>query len=240
MPFPISKPLIPLRTQDLNYDVKFPLIAWRPDFFAQIALAEFCQTDWQTIPVAGPPTAHADIFSEIDYLQGPAMDKRADLAAEIIDQDVRLVAYFAQTLMLSPSAHPNAIRVLEIANQVGLLVAMFFKFRFRRGRPQQVWPGLVPLVPSPWHPSYPSGHSLQSHLIALALGEVAPKAKEALLALAKRIGTNREVAGVHFQSDTIAGRDIAYSIFPRLEGCSTFRRAVDDAIAERTAAEGPY
>ncbi|XSC44863.1 phosphatase PAP2 family protein [Bradyrhizobium sp. RDT10] len=88
------------------------------------------------------------------------------------------------------------------------------------------------MIASPWHASYPSGHSLESHLIALVLGEIIPGAKAALMALAKRIGENREVAGVHFQSDTIAGREIAEAVFPRLMKCATFRAVLNSAKDE--------
>ncbi|XSC44864.1 hypothetical protein ACF1BQ_000425 [Bradyrhizobium sp. RDT10] len=104
-------------------------------------MAEFGRTDWQSIDVEDPPSARADIFGEIDYLAGPAMDHRDELAGEIIDQDVRLVGYFAQVLMLSPSAHPNTIKILEMADHVGLMVAVFLssnsiaRGRSRCGRP---------------------------------------------------------------------------------------------------------
>jgi len=218
----------------LNYEARFPVSAWRADFFAQIAVAEFAKTNWQSIAVDPPPVDPKDIFKEIEYLIGPALDMRAKLAEEILDQDVRLAAYFAQVLMLSPSAHPNTIKILEMAVNVGLMVAMHFKFIFKRGRPQQVFPGLVPLVPSPWHASYPSGHSLQSHLTALGLGEVMPGAKNALVALARRIGENREVAGVHFQSDTVAGRNIAEAVFPRLMQCAIFAEVLEAARGEHS------
>jgi len=144
------------------------------------------------------------IFEEIDYLVGPAMRKRAELWNEILDQDGRIVGWFAQLMMLSPSEHPYTIMVLEMASQVAQMVAVHFKLHFHRGRPQQVFRGLMPMLVSPWHASYPSGHSLESHLIAQALGVIAPKACEPLSELAHRIATNREVAGVHYPSDTKA------------------------------------
>ncbi|MCK1275631.1 phosphatase PAP2 family protein, partial [Bradyrhizobium sp. 61] len=231
-PFPIFESFVGVLPGGLNYGATFPLSAWRPDFFAQIALLEFARTDWQTITVAGPPTDHDVIFGEIDELLGASMDSRKRLADEIVDQDVRLVGYFAQVLMLSPSAHPNTIKILEMADHVGLMVAVYYKLRFNRGRPQQVWPGLFPMVASPWHASYPSGHSLESHLMALALGEIIPGAKSALRALAARIGKNREIAGVHYPSDTAAGKAIAEAVFPYLQQCGTFHAVTEAAKQE--------
>jgi acid phosphatase (class A) len=145
-----------------------------------------------------------------------------------------IVEYFAQALMLSP-AQQNTMRAMEIADQVALMLAMHFKRKFRRGRPQQVFPGLVPLIPPPGHPSFPSGHALESHMIALALARVVPNEgglHTALLAMADRIGKNREIAGVHFASDTLAGKIIAHKLFGYLEGCALFKTVVEAAKKE--------
>jgi hypothetical protein len=90
----------------------------------------------------------------------------------------------------------------------------------------------MPLLPSPWHASYPRGHSLENHLIASALTQVAQSAKDVLDALAWRIGRNREVARVHFPGDTQAGRAIARLVSPYLEKFQTFRTALEEAIKE--------
>ncbi len=90
----------------------------------------------------------------------------------------------------------------------------------------------MPLISPPRHASFPSGHSLSSHLIALSLAEVMPWARESLVALADRMGRNREVAGVHWKSDTDAGRAIAQAAFELLEDCPTFREVLRAARDE--------
>ena len=151
---------------------------------------------------------------------------------EIFDQISGIVDYFAQFLMLSRSQR-YTLRVMEMADQAGLMAAMFFKNKFNRGRPQQVFPALVPLIPGPGHPSWPNGHALESHMIALALKHVVPKnTHPALEALADRLGKNREIAGVHFKSDTDGGKEIAEKIFPYLHKCPTFLAALEKAKTE--------
>nr|WP_176422259.1 phosphatase PAP2 family protein [Bradyrhizobium sp. 2S1]MCK7665656.1 phosphatase PAP2 family protein [Bradyrhizobium sp. 2S1] len=113
------------------------------------------------------------------------------------------------------------------------MVAIHFKLKFNRARPQQICPALVPLINSPGHASFPSAHSLESHLIALSLAEIDPQhPKRALVALADRIGRNREVAGVHYPSDTAAGRDIARQAFDILKTCPTFKTTLIEAKRE--------
>lgn len=162
------------------------------------------------------------------------MDQRRDpkRSQEIFDQISGIVDYFVQFLMLSPSQQ-NTLRVMEIADQSGLMAAMFFKNKYGRGRPQQVYPALIPLIRPPGHPSWPSGHALESHMIALALMQVVPKdAHAALEGLAERIAKNREIAGVHFASDTEGGKEIAGKVFPFLQKCPTFYRVLEEAKKE--------
>ncbi|MGE7417154.1 phosphatase PAP2 family protein [Methylobacterium tarhaniae] len=215
----------------------FPWSAWRSDFFSYLALAEFGRTDWRCIAVPPPtPFDDPDMFDELEDLVSKARDERARRVQEILDQDPGPAAYFAHMLMLSPASHPNTLKLIDMADRVGLMVAMHFKGVFNRARPQQVFPALLPLINAPPHPSYPSGHALESYMIALALTEVAPDSAAGLTALAARIGENREVAGVHWRSDTEAGRLIAGYAYPLLQGCPIFQTVL---AAARTEPGGP-
>ena len=107
--------------------------------------------------------------------------------------------------------------------------------QFKRARPQQVCPTLLPLVPFPAHASYPSGHSLQSHLIANCLADAVnatQATRDVLVALADRIGHNREIAGVHYKSDTAEGKALAAKIMPFLTLCNTYNTVMTAAQAE--------
>jgi acid phosphatase (class A) len=52
------------------------------------------------------------------------------------------------------------------------------------------------------------------------------------VALASRIARNREIAGVHYPSDTAAGRDLAAQLFAALDGVATFKAQLAAATAE--------
>jgi acid phosphatase (class A) len=68
--------------------------------------------------------------------------------------------------------------------------------------------------------------------MALSLAAIVPKAEKALIALADRIGENREIAGVHFPKDTEAGRHIARQAFQLLKKCPTFSQVLEAARSE--------
>lgn len=67
-------------------------------------------------------------------------------------------------------------------------------------RPDRLYPG---------HPSYPSGHSSQAHVAAQLLAEILPGRKQDLLAAAGRVARNREIAGLHFATDSQGGLVLA-------------------------------
>ena len=130
-------------------------------------------------------------------------------------------------MLMIGRGRPNTATLVAIAMAVGHLVGMFWKNEHKRARPVQFFPAVMPAIVTPAHPSYPSNHSFQSHLIAHTLtslfGEPLQDAMRApLFALAARIGQNREVAGVHFLSDTDAGRELSAPIFKKLQGISSF------------------
>ena len=196
LPFPImGKPILGMNPPDFITGAKYPVKSWRPDLFALLGVAEFAKTGWQSKITSIEPKAFTDPSEERDLLALQANDvRRAERFSEILDQDGRLNVYFAHTLMVSPTAHPHTLRVLEMAYQIGGMIAVHFKDRWKRARPQQVCPVIMPIIPGPAHPSYPSGHSTQSHLIADALSLVAPRVGPLLKKLAARIAENREMA----------------------------------------------
>jgi hypothetical protein len=96
---------------------------------------------------------------------------------------------------------------------MGTVIGMHWKRHFKAPRPAQIYPALTPIIPTPRHPSYPSNHSFQSHLIADMLAAILPKKNKVphgivapAKAFAHRIARNREIAGVHFSADSEAGK----------------------------------
>src|ERR1044072_201390 len=235
-PVPITEQVLMMDPAKYILGAQFPEAVWRPDLYALLAIPEFEATDWRNkLSVTDPKDFTADSVKKDVFDLTAHTGARNQRADEILDQDGRLHIYFAQALMLTPSAHPHSLRVLEIAFQIGGMIAVYFKKKYNRARPQQLCPALMPLIPGPMHPAYPSGHSLQSYLIASALGEVAPHAKDLLEALALRIAKNREIAGVHFTSDSEAGKTLAHQAILLLmdeQKCPTFAEELKAAKKE--------
>jgi acid phosphatase (class A) len=80
--------------------------------------------------------------------------------------------------------------------------------------------------------SHPSGHATGGMTYALVLAEMFPEHKDALIARGEQIGEDREVAGVHYPSDVVAGRKIAKEIVKRLLANPDFHAEMQKAIEE--------
>jgi hypothetical protein len=181
---------------------------------------------------------------ELKALVRLAEDERPDALGEILAQSDGFSSYFMAALGVSPRTHPNTCLLLQIGSLIGCYGSMHFKNLYQRRRPSQLAPGLMPPIPVPGHPSYPSGHSTQAHLMALCVGQGLPagpirnKLGEVIDELADRIARNREIAGLHFQSDSKAGANLALSLFELLKSNAlpvTVPQPIPPAIPASTA-----
>lgn len=116
---------------------------------------------------------------------------------------------FQRVFLFKPRSHPKTFEIARAAHQIGSFVIGYYKELFNRARPSQYEPRLVPLIPIPGHPAYPSGHSTQAHLVAYALAEIMPGKgmQKALTQLAWRVAVNREWAGVHYRAIALQERN---------------------------------
>ncbi|MDN5788347.1 hypothetical protein [Pseudorhodobacter sp.] len=155
---------------------------------------------------------------------GPMVDnminERPVSVAELLAQADYAGAYWANLLAMNPATKPNSFILLSVAYTIGQMVGMYFKDFFGVARPVHLIPTLVTSIPTPAHPSFPSNHSLQNHLVLQLLTAAMPDGEAGHLfpymqLLTDRLARNREVAGVHFRADTDAGRDIAAWLWTR-------------------------
>ena len=102
-----------------------------------------------------------------------------------------------------------------VASQVGAMqqavgvYVMDLKAKINRTRANEVDPQLSTVVPVPWHKAYPSGHATQAFMTALVMSEAMPEKADEFMRLAADIALNREVAGLHYATDSEAGYMIA-------------------------------
>tara|TARA_Y100000385_G_scaffold182409_1_gene188405 strand:+ start:4787 stop:5425 length:639 start_codon:yes stop_codon:yes gene_type:complete len=101
-------------------------------------------------------------------------------------------------------------------------IILRLKYHYNRPRPIQVakMQGLKfhhqPLE-SAMSPSYPSGHTAQSYLLAYMLSDIYNKYKNRFFKIAEEISVSRNVARQHFISDSEFGKKIGHELWRHYE-----------------------
>ncbi|PLT31150.1 vanadium-dependent haloperoxidase [Peribacillus deserti] len=133
----------------------------------------------------------------------------------IIDRLIDTYTIFRVGIPPTSISSPRAARILAItqaAIQDALVVCWEVKYRYDVARPVQQNPNFVPLLCTPRHPSYISGHAIVSGAAAEVLSYFFPAEADRLQELALENGVSRLYAGVHFPIDISEGLRIGKAI----------------------------
>jgi hypothetical protein len=177
---------------------------------------------WRQIRVE-PPPGPKETVRELEQLLVKQKDhvererRRRDIESDAGGES----PYFNRLLLFE--SNPASYVLMQAMFQLGTVVAVHFKKRLLRPRPSQIEPRLRPMLGVPRHASYPSGHATQYFLVAKALASVvrSHEVGRELFQIAEEVAVNREWAGLHYASDTMAGKYIATAIFPQVESAYT-------------------
>lgn len=177
-----------------------------------------------------PPPSEAETRAELDRLERLVSSSRDEETTHLIriEADASLLGMMrASGLIPDRGSAPALWGLLTLVETETGYFVLREKREHARPRPNQVRPALRTLIRTPPHPSYPSGHAAQSAAIAGLLGALNPACAETYRTYAAGVGERREIAGVHFPSDTRAGVKMAEALLPHL------------LLAPRVAAEIP-
>jgi acid phosphatase (class A) len=111
-------------------------------------------------------------------------------------------------------------------------IILYYKKYFDRVRPSALDTTLTTLIPVPNHPAYPSGHAAESHLFALVFSDIDPDQSAHYVESAQTIAHEREIAGVHYPSDSVAGVALAEQFFLAIKNTPWYIHQRDKAKAE--------
>lgn len=237
-----------------------------PDNASLLVLAQMVQLRngagkdrWTLLLTRDPANAaNDDMANDIASHQGVAAELaelrllaqfRAGAMSEALAQRNGIIGYFRGLLHFNLATHPYTYYLAAAALRVGQFLCMHYKGVFNRPRPMRLDPSVLSPIDPPGHSAYPSGHAIQAFLIARCLEQVVPAALGTALGnqspfrlLAERIAKLREVLGVHYPSDTTAGRRVAQRAFPLLLGCELISgRGIDadgDGVIDNQIKDG--
>ena len=214
-----------------------------------VYLVEFLmRTGWQSeIELPDPPAEHSgqtqrelqDLRIKRDH------EGRRERADEIIAEIFDYIGPYENLCEFDAHSHPLTSSLVRIVDLIGWTLVQYYKEVFGRRRPSQLDPSIRPMVRVPTFSSYPGGHAAQAQLIGCALKKVlsdrigVPSPNEPQVTLAdeldritQRIAENREWAGVHFRSDTEAGKLLAVGAWRLMERNGNFKKLIEAAKGE--------
>jgi len=165
-------------------------------------------------------------------------DLRADRIGEINLQIDDLLSFFGAIHYFDDQRRMKSLEVLNAAVVLAIHTEMMVKHFCRTPRPIDISPQLQPIVQTPDHSSFPSGHATEAFTIAtliywLSTGEMPKagiKAGAQEFRLAHRIATNRTIAGVHYPMDSASGA---------LMGCVLGAHVIHQAL-NKPSAQGQH
>ncbi|MFW5332323.1 phosphatase PAP2 family protein [Hydrogenophaga sp. ZJX-1] len=214
------------------------------------ALLEFANLQANTIQrkplVCLRAPTKAQFKKQLDLVAAYA-DLRADRAAEVVAQLTPPLAFFSSMVGLTAHRHKKTLQLLDLVFSLCVHVEMRFKHTFASLRPEAFSPQIQPMIQTPGHGSWPSGHATEAFAFAVLLeallnaasaqGVATPNgtaSHEQLQRLAARIAVNRTVAGVHFPVDSAAGRllgtALAEFLVARATGTRVHERGFDGRL----------
>lgn len=210
---------------------------WDAVFLANAhAALPFSQSQLATISLPPPPTNTSnETKTELEALHN-MVALRTPLKIEEMESEMLLnTAFFGTTTfesIINPELRPHTATLFDIVSKYERGIIFFEKEKYNRVRPSFLDPTLTTVIDVPPHPAYPSGHATQVHIIATILSKLDPQNTELYFASAARIAKNREIAGVHYQSDTEAGTLLATQLLPLFFADEYFARLFELAQTE--------
>ena len=197
--------------------------------------------DYKELSIAKPSSNGSDkTYQELNDMQDMFKDRNEVIEKSVKNHDLE-VGYAVKQYLKNNKLDYKESDVNKIAD-IGGGIVRYYKNKFERVRPYQLAEALkmkfdhMPLESNSMKsPAYPSGHSLQSRLIAEYYAEQYPEHKKGLIAAAEETGKGRIYAGWHYPSDHEAAVKLAKQIYPNITMRKTFKESIID-IPRRTYA----
>jgi len=135
-----------------------------------------------------------------------------DIVTEVMTRKIYVEGHTIEDYS-NPSLFPATAALLADSMHDLQIIEMQQKQKFDRVRPSVLDPSLDTALVVPGHPAYPSYHATEMYFYAHVFSELAPARRATFFARAEQVSKNREIAGVHYPSDTVAGILLAEQFF---------------------------
>jgi len=185
-----------------------------------------------------PANSSAETRAELDALLKMQAEERTPEQVALAVSEAHFTNYhslfglIASQTIANLREFPITLALLEDVNNDMSRFLVYEKHKFMRPRPYLLDPRITISVPYPGHPAYPSGHAAQSWAGALLLSMIDPPRTAAYHKQAYDNTHRRELSGVHYPSDSVAGKKLAEAAVPAFLAVPSFATRVEEAKAE--------
>ncbi len=221
----------PVMAENIN-DIKFPASGWDGNLYAGAQAGGSILADIEHFEVAEPPLNDSkETMEELKYLKEIAKTERTKDAVERIHYENnggKAHNFFMKEGLIDI----NNYKTIDLMVMIDIDHTYFIlerKKHFSRPRPSQLAPDLELVISNPKHPAYPSGHASQTYMVALVLAAFDPDNAEIYKQFAVDVAHRREIAGVHYPSDSVAGRKLAVDVLAKLRTIPAFEKKFQEA-----------
>jgi membrane-associated phospholipid phosphatase len=122
------------------------------------------------------------------------------------------IAFKVATDSSSSVVTERMLALLNVAIYDAMVAAWNSKYKYKRRRPTEVETKLMPAVPVPESPSYPSEHAIAAGAASAVLSYLFPDKAKFLADKAEESGNSRLMAGVQYRSDIVTGLELGRQI----------------------------
>lgn len=213
-------------------EITFDEASWAPDLLSIIDKGTMilpADTDFKLDPP--PANDSEDVAKELDFLKEITKTERTPETMQRIEWENKGVAaidIFTQEGLFLAGDNTKTRALIDMVDKDHSYFIMKYKHQFNRARPSQLAPDLELAIPNPRHAAYPSGHASQTYMVALILTYMDPENKDRYFAMAHDIAHRREIAGVHYPSDSAAGVALAQEVFDAFMALPVFQKKMED------------
>jgi acid phosphatase (class A) len=185
-------------------------------------------------PSDGSITGKADL-AEVHRLQETRTPAQvAHAQADDVEEDMFIFRDVMGKKFTAEALPQTALLSAHLHNDEGVIGGAA-KEHFQRLRPFNLDASVTPVCKTndnKYDYGYPSGHSLTGYLEALALIQMVPEKRGAILARADDYAHSRVVCGVHYTSDTIASKLTAYAMMGVMMNNPQYKKELEAARTE--------
>lgn len=127
---------------------------------------------------------------------------------------------------------PKLFKLLDKVNKTSKNTNHNFKEYWNTKRPYLANNNVKALIASHTNPSYPSGHTCGSHVLAYVLSLLYPQYKQNFLDKAEEISQHRVLVGMHFPQDIKGGKQLSLLIMGALLQNKNFQKDLEKSRIE--------